>query len=110
MRLPVCNRDYSNSAPRADVDTRPGNCHTCDIHFAISASSFSKRKGPSKGPEQIRRGIPLPRVCRAVMVVSLEARSRYPAGFLLFCNVTGAVRVGQSAGIGSVPPNPVRLG
>jgi len=51
--LPVGNCDYNSSEPRAEADTRVGNSHICDIHFAISASSFSEKKSPSKGPEPI---------------------------------------------------------
>jgi hypothetical protein len=50
MRLRACNRDCSRSGPHAEADTRGDNCHTCDIHFSISAFSFSKKKRPSKGP------------------------------------------------------------
>jgi hypothetical protein len=32
--LPVCNRDCSSSEPGAEADTRVGNSHICDIHFA----------------------------------------------------------------------------
>jgi hypothetical protein len=51
--LAVCNRDCSSSEPHAGVDTPAGNCHTCDIHFAISAYNFSKRKGPREGRTQL---------------------------------------------------------
>jgi hypothetical protein len=44
-----CNRDCSSSEPHAAVDTRPGNFHTCDIHFAISALSSPKEKALERG-------------------------------------------------------------
>jgi hypothetical protein len=54
--LPVCNFDYSSSAPHAEADIPLGNWHTCDIHFATLAFSVSKKKRPWKGPELIDLG------------------------------------------------------
>jgi hypothetical protein len=38
MRLPVYSVGCNSSALHAEVDIQFGNCHTCDIHFATSAS------------------------------------------------------------------------
>jgi hypothetical protein len=49
MPLSACNRGYNSFELRAELDIQFGNCHTCDIHFAISAFQFSNEKGPRKG-------------------------------------------------------------
>jgi hypothetical protein len=45
QRGPCCYSAESNSSePLAGADTRSGNCHTCDIHFANSAFVSLKEK------------------------------------------------------------------
>jgi hypothetical protein len=50
MQPAACNLDCNSSELREQDDTRADTSHTCDIHFAISAFSFSNKKRPSKGP------------------------------------------------------------